>query len=169
VVAFWSHRGYLMKAVERPDPLRTAAHIGGLFGRSERTVRSWAESGCPSYRVAGGVRFREAEVRRWLQAREKPRRPEPTRKWGLIYFIGAVTGPSPIKIGWTVRVDGRIPALQTGAWEKLICHGMIPGTQADELAIHAELEEHRVHGEWFERDAALAALAARTRAPVAGL
>jgi hypothetical protein len=142
--------------------MRTARHLATVLGRSERTVRSWAQDGCPSYVIGGCRRFRESEVRLWLEQREPALRPKPPLKPGLVYFVGAAK-KWPVKIGWTVRVDGRIPSLQTGTWESLICHGTLPGTKADEMAIHAELEPYRIRGEWFEREPALALLASRSR------
>lgn len=56
----------------------------------------------------------------------------------------------PIKIGYTSSdAEKRMSQLQTGHHERLYLIGTIPGTMSDEKAIHKELAEYHIQGEWF--------------------
>lgn len=58
---------------------------------------------------------------------------------------------APIKIGFTAScAEKRMSQLQVGHHEKLYLLGTIPGSISDEKAIHKELAEYNIHGEWFE-------------------
>ena len=54
--------------------------------------------------------------------------------------------------------EARMKGVQTGSYSRLIVHGSVPGTAEEEAWIHRRLERHRIHGEWFEREPALAEL-----------
>jgi hypothetical protein len=57
----------------------------------------------------------------------------------------------PIKIGFTKRsAEKRMLQLQTGHHERLFLIGTSPGEFDDEQAIHKELKDYRLAGEWFE-------------------
>jgi gamma-glutamylcyclotransferase (GGCT)/AIG2-like uncharacterized protein YtfP len=61
------------------------------------------------------------------------------------------TMDGPIKIGYTSSdAIKRMGQLQTGHHEQLYLLGTIPGVMSDEKAIHKELAEYNIHGEWFE-------------------
>jgi hypothetical protein len=76
---------------------------------------------------------------------------------GITYFIGADEGP--VKIGWTTTPARRLAEFQTAHWAELHMLGQVSSTADMELRCHRELREHRVRGEWFEREPALALLA----------
>lgn len=77
-----------------------------------------------------------------------------------VYFIGD-EHESPVKVGFTRHgVECRLHQLQTGCWLELVVLGFLPGTtQEDERRAHSHLAEHRIRGEWFEREPTLAFLA----------
>jgi hypothetical protein len=85
--------------------------------------------------------------------------PQPERRHGFVYFMGAEEGDTPIKVGWAGDVAGRLREVQTGCWVPLAVHGFVPGTTEDEAWVHGRLAQHHVFGEWFDREPALAELA----------
>ena len=89
---------------------------------------------------------------------------------GFVYFLKA---GGDIKIGFSTEPTSRIQGLKVGmpvAIEMLV---VVPGTRRDERALHAELTDDRLSGEWFKasrkvrdvmlRSAALGRPAIRTR------
>jgi Meiotically up-regulated gene 113 len=68
----------------------------------------------------------------------------------MIYFAQDET-TFFIKIGFTDRDDAeaRIRSLQTGNPSSLVLLFTMPGSQAEERAIHQRFATHRVRGEWF--------------------
>jgi hypothetical protein len=77
---------------------------------------------------------------------------------GWVYFL---SGPNTaIKVGYTQRdptVD-RLPEIRTISPVplRIIFKFRAPDVKAAEAAVHEQLKDHRLHGEWFDRDAALA-------------
>ena len=67
-----------------------------------------------------------------------------------IYFIEAV-GMDLIKIGYTIDPVRRFMGMLTMSPAPLSLLGSISGGPQKELKIHAELEPHRLHGEWFRK------------------
>lgn len=69
-----------------------------------------------------------------------------------IYFMRKGNSlDGPIKIGFTSsKAEQRMGQLQVGHHEKLYLLGTIQGSISDEKAIHKELSEYNIHGEWFE-------------------
>lgn len=151
---------------DRLEPFKMTREIAAEWKVTEGAVRHWVRLGCPMYRVLGMPRFRASEVREWKAQREAQRETPSARRYtpkfrpGLVYFVGA-RERWPVKIGWTECKDpsARIPSLQTGAWEHLVCLGSFGGTEADERAAHEALAAYHVRGEWFEREPALTYLA----------
>jgi hypothetical protein len=82
-----------------------------------------------------------------------------SESYGVVYFIGP-KNTGPVKIGYTANRDAekRRMQLQTGSAEEYLVLGMIDAGPVVERAIHELLALHRVRGEWFEREAALALL-----------
>lgn len=76
-------------------------------------------------------------------------------KQRYVYFIQD-TRRGTVKIGTTTDVQARLRTLQTGNGAPLRLLGTFTGGYAEETAIHAQLSAHRVHGEWFDRDAVFA-------------
>jgi hypothetical protein len=65
---------------------------------------------------------------------------------GYVYFVQG--GPF-IKIGWSLLLQNRIAALQTGNPYKLELLGAIPGSIDTEREIHERFKKYRAQGEWF--------------------
>jgi len=66
-----------------------------------------------------------------------------------IYFIEAV-GMGLIKIGYTIDPAKRFMTMLTMSPAPLSLLGSISGGPQKETEIHAQLEPHRLHGEWFK-------------------
>lgn len=73
------------------------------------------------------------------------------RAEGVVYFVGAKTGP--IKIGFTTNLPARLRRLQMASPQKLRVLAAFPGSRQDELLEHQLRAQERLHGEWFERSA----------------
>jgi hypothetical protein len=78
---------------------------------------------------------------------------------GWIYFISNGEG-TPVKVGMS-RYDPdeeRLPDLQTGSPTMLhvLYKFQVSDRQRSERTIHQHLVQHKVHGEWYDRDATLA-------------
>lgn len=67
---------------------------------------------------------------------------------GYVYFVQQ--GESgPIKIGYSINPDRRIPELQTGSAWRLNLIGIHEGSQRVESGLHKRFSGYRMHGEWF--------------------
>jgi hypothetical protein len=67
----------------------------------------------------------------------------------MIYFI-QVRGGGPIKIGFTQNHPrSRFVKMQSDCPFELEMLGAVPGSVAEEKAIHAELQDSKTQGEWF--------------------
>jgi hypothetical protein len=82
---------------------------------------------------------------------------EKEERYGKIYFIGSRTS-GPVKIGFSGQSDlkSRLSQLQTSSPEHLEILGSFSGYIKNERKVHNFLALHRLRGEWFEREAALA-------------
>lgn len=69
-----------------------------------------------------------------------------------IYFIEAI-GLDLIKIGYAVDPVKRFKAMLTVSPSPLSLLGSIWGGPKREAEIHAALDAHRMHGEWFDKGA----------------
>lgn len=69
----------------------------------------------------------------------------------FIYFIQSGED-GPIKIGYSVDPDRRLPQLQTGNPRGLILRHIIPGDRSVEHQLHTRFEPARIRGEWFGRE-----------------
>lgn len=68
---------------------------------------------------------------------------------GKVYFIQAAESKR-IKIGYTeCKPESRLLSLQTGAHERLILLGFMPGTLKEERDIHKRFSVESLGGEWF--------------------
>lgn len=80
----------------------------------------------------------------------------PRKRKGFVYFIRAKGDPSsPIKIGWTTNIIGRLEALQTGFPHELEVVGSTPGDIQREKDLHKRFSGLRLRGEWFSPSADL--------------
>lgn len=81
---------------------------------------------------------------------------------GWVYFVTGGTDEmdTPIKIGMTHRdpAEDRLPEIRTMSPFPLrvIYKFRAPNAAEAEAKVHERLRNHRLHGEWFERDATLA-------------
>jgi len=66
-----------------------------------------------------------------------------------VYFVKALPD-GPIKIGKALVPFARLSELQVGNHCELALLGVILGDETTERALHEQLAEHRVRGEWFE-------------------
>jgi hypothetical protein len=75
------------------------------------------------------------------------------RRPAWIYFI---SDGDRVKIGYTARnPHRRLKQLQTGSSRRLYLLAAMPGTMADERALHERFASLRVSGEWFAIEPAL--------------
>lgn len=66
----------------------------------------------------------------------------------MIYFV-LDSAQDAVKIGYTSRIDLRLPQLQTGSVNELRVIKTLPGTLADEQNLHRKFNHLRIRGEWF--------------------
>lgn len=81
----------------------------------------------------------------WRDPEPEPREP---KQPGHVYFVRAPSSEA-IKIGYSTDPLARFANLQTGSPELLLFYGSIPGTRADERALHEKFFHLRINGEWF--------------------
>lgn len=74
-----------------------------------------------------------------------------------VYFVEA-DGLGLVKIGYALDVRKRFIALMTASPVRLTLLGTLPGGAKLEAAIHAQLADHRAHGEWFHKSAEVLAV-----------
>lgn len=65
---------------------------------------------------------------------------------GVVYFV---SDGNAIKIGTTKQLSARLSQMQGGNPTKLVVLATVEGSFAHERAVHQELAEHRIKGEWF--------------------
>lgn len=102
--------------------LKTAGHAYDI----ERTDRD------PEVEAALGV-LRDAKAQR-------------DGRQGYVYLI---TDETAYKIGYSVNPQKRVAELQTGNPRVLKLVASMPGTEADEKALHAKYIKHNLLQEWF--------------------
>lgn len=81
---------------------------------------------------------------------------------GYVYFTQAIAG-GPIKIGWAAQIGTRLAKLQHYSPVPLQLLLAKHGTINDEHSIHADLHQHRLHGEWFHDNPAVRAYMKQVR------
>lgn len=88
---------------------------------------------------------------------EKKNKNQECDRYGKVYFIGD-GNLGPIKIGFSSQSDlkSRLGQLQTASPNQLEIIGSFNGYVKNEQKVHHFLAPHRLRGEWFEREAALA-------------
>jgi hypothetical protein len=82
----------------------------------------------------------------------------------MIYFIQANEG-GPIKIGTSVRLSLRIKQLAKEERRTIRVLGIMPGSYADEAALHRRFRDILDHGEWFRPEPALLNLIEQETSP----
>jgi hypothetical protein len=78
---------------------------------------------------------------------------------GKVYFVGA---PGRIKIGFTTKPEERLIGLQSQDLEKLHAIAIVDGSRALERHLHTVCADHRKYKEWFEDNAFVRDVIART-------
>ncbi len=72
---------------------------------------------------------------------------------GYVYLIGEVEGDKPLfKIGYSTNPEARLREIQTCNGRILALFAKIPGTMADEAALHAKFIHLNTVQEWFKYD-----------------
>ena len=100
---------------------------------------------------------KDAQIARGDSGYTKETKPRLSRRMGKteyeagcrIYFIEAV-GMNLVKIGYTINPPKRFMAMLTASPAPLSLLGCIAGGPQKEAKLHAQLAEHRLHGEWFK-------------------
>lgn len=67
----------------------------------------------------------------------------------MIYFVRAVDEIGPIKIGTTIRLSARLKQLESEYGVPLHLLGVLPGSFAEERALHDKFSHLQADGEWF--------------------
>lgn len=75
-----------------------------------------------------------------------------------VYFLRPVGQVGPIKIGCSVFPEGRLDNFTLWSPQPLELIVSVPGTHANERALHGMFRKHHVHGEWFGASKQLLAL-----------
>lgn len=65
---------------------------------------------------------------------------------GFVYFIA---GSGAVKIGYSSKPNQRLQALQKSTPNSLTLLKAVPGTVADEKALHRRFATYQIRGEWF--------------------
>jgi hypothetical protein len=88
---------------------------------------------------------------------EKENKNQEGDRYGKVYFVGD-GDLGPVKIGFSSQSDlkSRLGQLQTASPNQLEIIGSFDGYVKNEQKVHRFLAPHRLRGEWFEREAALA-------------
>lgn len=75
----------------------------------------------------------------------------------VVYWIGEPAGLLPVKVGYSERVHRRLREIQIACPVRIQLIAYLVATKRQEKELHKILRTANVHGEWFERDAALEA------------
>lgn len=133
-----------------PGPeLRAAGHKGKDLRHDAGQWFTFAE--CVAWSAAfaeqdgGGGRAR-TRARNSGQFKQGQGSPNPDTR-GFVYFLWV---NDRIKIGFTRDPVRRFPQLSTGLGHQPGFVAVVPGTRADEKALHAALAGSRDRGEWFK-------------------
>lgn len=83
---------------------------------------------------------------------------ERNARFGWIYFLGGEEGPIKVGMSQYEPTEQRLPELRTMSPVPLQIFYKAPVDDRFrvERALHSELAPYRQHGEWFDRDVALA-------------
>lgn len=74
---------------------------------------------------------------------------------GYVYLIGEVGRWDAVKVGYSVKPSARVSELQTGNSRQLQLLAALPGTEADERALHMKYIDDNILLEWFKPSASL--------------
>lgn len=70
---------------------------------------------------------------------------------GTVYLVAEKRSEYAVKIGWTSKTppEARLNDYQAGNPRVLVMLGTLPGTKADEGALHRKYQHDNILGEWF--------------------
>ena len=80
-----------------------------------------------------------------------------TKRTIVGYHVYFLRDGDLVKIGYASSVNKRISKLQIGSGRHLTLIGAVPGGRDVERFIHWQFRKHRIRGEWFRIEGALAA------------
>jgi hypothetical protein len=72
-----------------------------------------------------------------------------------VYFLRPVGKSGPVKIGCSCFPEGRLDMFTIWSPVRLELAASVPGTHADEKALHGMFRASHLHGEWFKASARL--------------
>jgi hypothetical protein len=87
----------------------------------------------------------EAAMPRWWVARAQP-----VEFRGRVYLMETTEGPHRLKIGFSTNPDQRLYGIATASPVGVRLLLSVPGTLADERALHLRFADCHVRGEWFD-------------------
>jgi hypothetical protein len=113
-------------------------------------------------RFAGGLSAEEIVEMR-AESESEPALGRDMDAPGLLYAIQPYypnprRSDAPVKLGYTTdeaTLRTRLASLQTSHWLELRVIWTMPGTRADEQALHKRCADDRIRGEWFHAGHAL--------------
>lgn len=123
-------------------------------------VRLPGTPGSTEFRAMYDALERGAEIVK-VEAKPKPARRARQPAAGYVYFLRV---GSAVKIGFSTSPLSRIGGLKTAMAERIDAFVSIPGTRADEKALHVQFEQARKEGEWFKVTPALTRVMAQAAA-----
>lgn len=138
--------------VYKPTGTKYVAQRGGKF-----MVR-WVEHGHRYRRSFSTYAAACAFVRDYIipfKKKESPLPPSaiaPAKGEGWVYMFRSAGPNQPVKIGWSTDPAKRLKYLATGHPYRIDLVALLPGTKGLERALHNQLEEYRLEGEWFSRE-----------------
>jgi hypothetical protein len=139
-------------------------HMNGQQAPPRPTLKSPPRQRTARSRISTARTKRIESLRKELRELEAQEKKARRGSRGFVYLVAEEHTPlrSPrekfilnegVKIGWSQEMpdvkNGRLDGLQTGNLRPLILLGTIPGTVADEKALHAKHITANVRWEWF--------------------
>jgi hypothetical protein len=119
-----------------------AEHLGVPHG----TIKRWLSEGLPARRVGNRVFIEPDNARAWVERRF----PHSIAFAGerSLYVVQRTTDGA-IKVGWTGDVPRRCKELAKEHQTAVRLLLVYPGKRSDEQALHRELAQFSLGGEWF--------------------
>lgn len=115
------------------------------------TVCGWVDPcECHRLRVHDWQDHADQTVQRVLAKRNQEFLPcYDDKETGFLYLAQQESKTGPVKIGWSENPQSRIDDLQTSSPHPISLLAVIPGSRADEAALHAHFKDQNLHREWF--------------------
>lgn len=84
----------------------------------------------------------------------KPKAPPPPWQGRPVVYLVGMQGEPYVKIGYATELSSRMIGMQVGSPKPMIVHCVFRGSLRAESAMHRELQDHHVRGEWFHMEPA---------------